>query len=474
MFLFQYFIFFHYICINEIGKSINKPLKLSIMKKLFYLLLALPLVMVACDPDNPEPEPKPEPKPEVKDPVLTLTSAATLDFTAEGGNGTITYTLENAVEGTELEATCEAEWVSNVAVAENVTFVVAANEGEARETKVVVSYGEQSFDVAVKQAAKQGEEPEPEPTEPTELAYLNGSYYEPGYWDPSYDAHNFYIMLSSAEQVSTYEPNSTYLTLDMWASEGDAANPVIPAGEYVFDIEDSSVAGTVGCYYSVLELTDDTATVATEVYPVEGKVVVSADKIEVNFVDAYGDEYAFVYNGTPALPVVEAGNVEFSGGTEYYAEVANYGDYYSVGADNYYFTIVEDAASFSGVYLTFDLLVDPAQGGYAGEYTVLMDTSDVMNKFVPGNISGGYLNGSWYAIVEGGSLTDVYQPLYGGTITITDNADGTTTFTLDCLDDYNNTITGTVTTNVTVEEPNAAALSANRTRGIAASKVIRK
>ena len=97
------------------------------MKKLFYLLLALPLVMVACDPDNPEPTPEPEPKPEVKDPVLTLTSAATLDFTAEGGNGTITYTLENAVEGTELEATCEAEWVSNVAVAENVTFVVAAN-----------------------------------------------------------------------------------------------------------------------------------------------------------------------------------------------------------------------------------------------------------------------------------------------------------------------------------------------------------
>ena len=122
------------------------------MKKFFYFLLALPLVFAACE--NTE-----EPKPVVKDPVLNVTET-TLDFVAEGAEGTIHYSVENAVEGTEVEATCAAEWVTNLTVAENITFVVEANEGEARETSIVVAYGDLQKSVAVKQAAK-GEEPKP-------------------------------------------------------------------------------------------------------------------------------------------------------------------------------------------------------------------------------------------------------------------------------------------------------------------------
>ena len=124
------------------------------MKKFFYFLLALPLVFAACGN-----EPEPEPQPVVKDPVLNVTET-TLDFVAEGAEGTIHYSVENAVEGTEVEATCAAEWVSDLTVAENITFVVEANEGEARETSIVVAYGDLQKSVAVKQAAK-GEEPKP-------------------------------------------------------------------------------------------------------------------------------------------------------------------------------------------------------------------------------------------------------------------------------------------------------------------------
>lgn len=121
------------------------------LKNLFYLLLAMPLAFAACN-ETDEPQPQPEPE---KKPTLTLTSDATMEFEAAGGEGVITYTLENAVEGTELTATCEADWVLDLTAGETVTFAVAENETEeARESKVVVAYGELSFEVAVKQEGK--------------------------------------------------------------------------------------------------------------------------------------------------------------------------------------------------------------------------------------------------------------------------------------------------------------------------------
>ena len=125
------------------------------LRNLFYLLLAMPLLAVGCTKsatDEPKPEPQPEPQP--NQPKLTLVSDAVMDFAAEGGEGVIEYTLENAVEGTILTAACEAAWVADVTVGETVTFTVEANEvEEAREASVVVAYGELSFVVTVKQAA---------------------------------------------------------------------------------------------------------------------------------------------------------------------------------------------------------------------------------------------------------------------------------------------------------------------------------
>ena len=117
------------------------------LRNLFFALLALPLAFVAC-----EPEPTPEPQPQ--DVVLTLTSDAELSFTAAGGNGEIAYTLELNGQNAELTATSAAEWITDITVDSVITFVVEANEGEAREDKVTVAAGTKSFDVVVKQAAK--------------------------------------------------------------------------------------------------------------------------------------------------------------------------------------------------------------------------------------------------------------------------------------------------------------------------------
>ena len=88
-------------------------------------------------------------------PVLTLTSDSLVEFKADGGNGVIEYTIENTVEGIELTADCEAEWVTDLAVGETITFAVAQNQTiETRQTKVVVAYGALSFEVTVKQTGE--------------------------------------------------------------------------------------------------------------------------------------------------------------------------------------------------------------------------------------------------------------------------------------------------------------------------------
>ncbi len=118
------------------------------MKKLFYLMLALPL-FVACT-DKPEPQPEPQKKAQ-----LILTSNEVMNFKAEGGQGTIEYTLVNAREDVEFEAVCEAAWIGEFVFGEDITFAVAENDAEeAREAKITVNYAEASMEVTVKQAGK--------------------------------------------------------------------------------------------------------------------------------------------------------------------------------------------------------------------------------------------------------------------------------------------------------------------------------
>ena len=121
------------------------------LKNLFYLLLALPLAFASCSELLGGEETKRE---EPMVPTLTVTSSLEVEVEAEGGTQMITYTLVNAPADAKVSATCEAEWITDLTVASSIIYEVAANEGEAREATIVVSYEEQSFNVVVKQAAK--------------------------------------------------------------------------------------------------------------------------------------------------------------------------------------------------------------------------------------------------------------------------------------------------------------------------------
>ena len=191
------------------------------MKKLFYLLLCLPLAFASCDTLFPE-----EDQP-VKSYVFTLTSEATLNFGAEGGNGVITFALNESTRSAaapQVEATCDATWVSDLKVADTVTFVVAANDGDARETKVVVTYGDQSLEVTVKQEAK-GVEPQPEYVLDVELAAAFR------YPSAEYEIAENAFALVFADDAENY-----ILQILITGAEGEV---ILQAGEY--EVEESSL-----------------------------------------------------------------------------------------------------------------------------------------------------------------------------------------------------------------------------------------
>ena len=132
------------------------------MRKLFFLLLALPLAFAACEttPDTPQEQPKGA--------TLELTSNPTMEFDADGGQGTITFFYDgnnlntnintNPSTGRVLTVECDADWISVASeidvLAERIPFSVEANsQTEPREATIKASIKELVIEVLVKQAA---------------------------------------------------------------------------------------------------------------------------------------------------------------------------------------------------------------------------------------------------------------------------------------------------------------------------------
>ena len=368
------------------------------MKKLFYLLLALPLAFAACEPFELV---DPQPEPEVKDPVLSRTSNATLFFTHEGGEGVITYTLENAVEGTSLSATCDAQWVTNLTAGDTVTFEVEANAAEAvRETKVVVAYGEASFEVAVKQEGKPNEAPEPSNGVEFEAEMIVGDYYADQYTD----SFNYYICLTNyglSEDGYPYA-GGVYYMLDIYGVEPEIDAEgflTIPAGTYNFELEPTFGEWTIAnneysIYFAVNE--DGSDYLGMGAYE-SATLVVTASGLTLTAVIG-GQTHTVTYSGAPSFfagaPVeddeVEAKSLEgYYYGTEYSATY-NMGIYLSdLGYD------AEGYAVAGGKYYELDIYTDVEPSivdGYvvipSGTYT--FDATDSTAAWSIGNEYSNY------------------------------------------------------------------------------------
>jgi hypothetical protein len=105
------------------------------IKSFLYLLVASFVLCAACEPTF-----KPADEPVEQSPVLTL-STQEISVSPEGEELSISYSLENAKEGVELSAECQAAWISNIAIdTEKITLQVAENEDAEREELLVLIF----------------------------------------------------------------------------------------------------------------------------------------------------------------------------------------------------------------------------------------------------------------------------------------------------------------------------------------------
>lgn len=397
------------------------------MKRLFYLLLALPLVFAACEPDTPEQEVE-------KEAVLTLTSDAEMNFEAEGGEGVITFTAEwkdvtrnSPVPAPEVEATCEAQWVERLTVAENITFTVLANEADARSTKVVVTYGDKSFEVAVKQAAKQNE-PEPPTGVNIEAKHLYGDYYGDEY---SPGVGNYYMTLSDLgidEEGYGYAGGSYYyvdLYGPLFEGEGDIT---LPVGTYTFDASDSCSEWTIGAGYSAYIAFDENGNSLTGEdglrFTAATLVVTESGATLTATID--GVEHTVTFEGVADITDVRTDTGEVIEVTANYAYANYYGDQYTPGtADNFYFFFSDLGVDENGwelpnaTYYRFDLyteIIDTTNGIYIPEGTYVYDWFDTMQAGTFSDINSAYyvMDDSGWDYIDNSSLSE-------GSITFTES-----------------------------------------------------
>lgn len=338
------------------------------MKKLFYLLLCLPLAFAACQPEEPGTENKVY--------NLTLTSESVLNFEAEGGQGVITFNLAEVTRTTlepqpQVEATCAAAWVTQLRVAENITFNVAANDGDARETKVVVKYGEQSFEVSVTQEAKMIE-----PAKDVEFTaqMLVGEYFGDYYAE---NVGNYFVTFTDNgyNEDGDILDNSTYYQLDLYGVmyEGDAVDGcvTIPVGTYTLDLEDTMAIGTISNESSSLIITGEGES-ESYAYDAAELVVAENGSYELN-VTIEGVKHIVTFSGESKIVDKRENN---QGAEEVKMSAAfswaiYYGDQYNPGvSDNFYLFLSDvgvDADGWelpNGIYYRFDL------------YSELLNTED--------------------------------------------------------------------------------------------------
>ena len=368
------------------------------IKNLFLALLALPLFMVACEPNNPVDE--------VKDPTVAVTvgeaTESSIAFTVASTDAEkVAYLVVEGTEaptasevlanGTEIEANKSVELKASELKAETEYTIVAA----AQNAKAVVKA------TASKTTLKGGETPEPEP-EP-----------EP---DPTPDGNTFtatHIVTDYAYEdgmhVYVFELGDKEWGNNGWGVNGGTyysfaiissskGNGVLPNGTYTL-AETYSVNTIIPDYSYRYQMADGTMVNGFELYK-DANVVISNGKIEANIeLERDGSIHKVVFEGD--LAVEDGGSqapTEFEAthvaDKWYWGGTSNYGNKYAVSGEGFSVDVHFPTQNATETTLT------------AGEYTWTTTTMWGYNDFVEFTTRTFTVNGASVAVDAGMALVE--------------------------------------------------------------------
>ena len=244
------------------------------LTKLFLcsVLAICAMAFVACEPDTPSTP---------KEYALELVSDAVMEFPAEGGEGNIAWKLNevtrnHAQQPAPTFSTNAEEWIY-LNLRHPGAFEVKENAGEAREGVITVTYGEQSLEVEVKQAAASVEEPK--------VAFAAAARIP----SAEFGLENNIFVLTFVDDSENTELNIVLV--------GDEDDEILQAGTYSAENGGFSVEENLLVYYDTEE----------EFTFVDGEVVVTVDgdnyDFDMTLVAEDGSEFMFIYTG-PVLDMV--------------------------------------------------------------------------------------------------------------------------------------------------------------------------
>lgn len=129
------------------------------MKRLYTLFAFVALLFASCAEQAAQTGNIPLP-PDTPMPHLSVDVQGIITMEAEGGVVAIPYTITDPVEGLEVEATTEQDWIGDISVeAESVSlFVDVNNSAEQRVGTITLAYGGESITLAIQQAGAEASE----------------------------------------------------------------------------------------------------------------------------------------------------------------------------------------------------------------------------------------------------------------------------------------------------------------------------
>lgn len=387
------------------------------------------------------------------------------EIPAAGGSVTITYSIVNPVEGGKVSASSEAEWLTDFVSGEegSVSFNAGANDGEAREAAVVLTYewadGKVETEVPVSQAAGTSE----------------------GYVVEPVNAYGSFRSGSQESGVMNVILVFTDMEVDGWGSETGPGNRISVDSYLPFDLDGNigpgeyeltSYAGepftcTAGwseeydgwiyAYGTYLDIWADQYGYDCEyVFWTSGTMTVSGSgdsyDVTLDFVSQNGETLSCSYSGPieitgipqPYSCLTGDYTLDLEGATAY---ATGFGDYMEYGYDKWTLQLSPTGGGQDGVY--FELYTPNGQfedGIPSGTYTAAADYDSIGPwQYMTGSLDPiwGYISGTnYYFYEDGNSWPTAYAPALSGEVTLTVNSDGTYSVSFSFVDDFDNTWDG--------------------------------